>query len=284
MAAGRDGRVRSTIYRPVRRSRFEPGAGSWSPSRDRCGGHGGNFGLVPPTFLVRRSESSGTSRARSHRVTRDARAPLSSLSLLRIGHCWCCAVQCASRPSHGYSGLVAIAIAMMTMAIPVAPRPIAVAVAVAFAFASVTIAVAIPIPIGVTAAVAVAVAVALPVAVAATLALDMALITALDTGFVTVIDTALRPLVTSLRSYLVKDHLVRPCCLLGCRRRSVRRRLRYPSERRIERPRRRSDAPLLLAIHHLDAHRPQRVTQSVRCGELARSLGGVPLIEQLIDP
>ena len=64
----------------------------------------------------------------------------------------------------------------------------------------------------------------------------------------------------------------------------VRRRLRYPSERRIERPRRRSDAPLLLAIHHLDAHRPQRVTQCVRCGELARSLGGVPLIEQLIDP
>ena len=220
-ARAEDGRV--YIIPPVRRSRFESVAGRAADTAVTLGWY---LRDLPSTEI---GVVGRTSRTRSHRVTRDARAPLSSLSLLRIGHCWCCAVQCASRPSHGYSGLVAIAIAMMTMAIPVAPRPIAVAVAIAFAFAfaSVTIAVAIPIPIGVTAAVAVAVAVALPVAVAATLALDMALITALDTGFVTVIDTALRPLVTSLRSYLVKDHLVRPCCLLGCRRRSVRRRLRY---------------------------------------------------------
>ena len=188
---------------------------------------------------------------------------------------------------------------MMTMTIPVAPRPIPVAIF---------------IPIAVTAAVAVAVTVVtVPVPVAAPLALVTALVvalvtalitgfvtvlvtalatgfvtvlaTALVTGFVTVLGTALSPLVTSLKSCFVKDHRVRPCCLLGCRRRTLRRRrLRCPTRRRVERSCRRSDAPLLVAIHHLDPHRPQRVTQSVRCGEIARSLGGVPLIEQLIDP
>jgi hypothetical protein len=201
------------------------------------------------------------------------------------------------------------------MTIPVAPRPIAVAVpvaipipigataAVAVAVTVVTVPVPVAAPLALVTALVVALAMALVTGFVTVLVTALAtgfvtvlvtalatgfvtvLVTALVTGFVTVLVTALSPLVTSLRSCFVKDHRVRPCCLLGCRRRTLRRRrLRCPTRRRVERSCRRSDAPLLVAIHHLDPHRPQRVTQSVRCGEIARSLGGVPLIEQLIDP